>query len=138
MICNDWKEFFGEFRKILHGGDVNCMNAKAGGVQMVLLPEINTMMDAQRTRRLNISINAPKIDYVKEELIEEFRKMGFNYYRDKLEEFECFQRWYDLAEGNAEDLKELIVRAYDLLGVEVPPIVAEVAFFPRSMARLVW
>lgn len=135
MICNDWKEFFGEFKKILQGTEVNCMQTTAGGVRMSILPESKLGFLPQELKNMNISINASNMNIGSTKLIEAFRKLGFDYKDDK-DGFSCYQRWYDLDKGDAKDLAQLIAEAHALLGVTVPPIEVELAYFPRTMSRM--
>ena len=135
MICNDWKEFFDEFKKILFGEKVNCMYTTAEGVKMSILPETKLAHVNQELSNMNITINARDMDLGREDLVEAFRKLDFEYFDEK-DGFSCYQRWYNLDKGNAKDLAQLIGDAHALLGVTVPPIDVELAYFPRTMTTM--
>lgn len=135
MICNEWKEFFGEFKKILQGTEVNCMQTTAEGVRMSILPESKLGFLPQELKNMNISLNASNMNIGSSKLVEAFSKLGFDY-KDDNDGFSCYQRWYDLDKGDAKDLAQLITEAHALLGVTVPPIDVELAYFPRTMSRM--
>lgn len=111
------------------------MQTTAEGVKMSILPESKLGFMPQELKNMNISINAHEMDLGRADLVEAFSKLGFDYKDDK-DGFSCYQRWYDLDKGDAKDLAQLITEAHALLGVTVPPIDVELAYFPRTMSRM--